>query len=173
MADVVHDPAREWMLEARSEYVRVLAILDPRTPPAAVRSLAERPGNGARVRAALALSPALLPEERTQIIREEQARARPEDALKRAPFRIMLAEYVEEQDATPRLTPDERAAVDDARAALRHWKVGPYYGKTRPPLPEPPMDPVPMLIVIAAVVGGGAVIWLAPRFPEWLVWAFG
>lgn len=172
MAEVVHDPDRAWLLEARSEYVRALAILDPRTPPAAVRSLAERPGNGARVRAALALAPALLSEERAQIIREERACARPEDALKRAPFRLVLAEYVEEQDATSWLTPDERAAVNDAREALRQWEVGPYYGKTRPPLPEPPLDPVPMLIAITAIVGGGAVIWLAPRLPEWLVWAF-
>lgn len=61
------------LLHSDQEDDRAAGILDPAVPPVEVLALASRPGNGYRVRAALALCGALPADMRVQILRDEYA----------------------------------------------------------------------------------------------------
>ncbi|MBT1633263.1 hypothetical protein [Curtobacterium flaccumfaciens] len=109
------------LLHSDQEDDRAVGILDPAVPPVEVLALAFRPGNGYRVRAALALCGALPADMRRQILRDEYDAETRKHAVPGF-FFLELEELGVELNRRPNLDEDTRAAIAAARTMFTRWE---------------------------------------------------
>lgn len=109
------------LLHSDQEDDRAAAILDPAVPPVEVLAIASRPGNGYRVRAALALCGALPADMRVQILRDEYHAATRKHAMPSF-FFLQLETYGRQLTRRGDLDDDTRAAIAAARTMFTRWE---------------------------------------------------
>ncbi|QZQ53784.1 hypothetical protein KZI27_00910 (plasmid) [Curtobacterium sp. TC1] len=109
------------LLHSDQEDDRAAGILDSAVPPVEVLALASRPGNGYRVRAALALCGALPADMRVQILRDEYAAATRKHAMPGF-FFLQLETYGRQLARRDDLDDDARAAIAAARTMFTRWE---------------------------------------------------
>lgn len=109
------------LLHSDQEDDRAAGILDPAVPPVEVLALASRPGNGYRVRAALALCGALPADMRVQILRDEYAAETRKHAMPGF-FFLQLETYGRQLTRRGDLDDETRAAIASARTMFSRWE---------------------------------------------------
>lgn len=109
------------LLRSDQEDDRAAGILDPAVPPVEVLALASRPGNGYRVRAALALCGALPADMRLQILHEEYAAETRKHAMPGF-FFMQLETYGRDLTRRKNLDENTRAAIAVARTMYMRWE---------------------------------------------------
>lgn len=152
------------LLHSDQEDDRAAGILDPAVPPVEVLALASRPGNGYRVRAALALCGALPTDMRLQILHDQYAAETRKHAMPGF-FFLQLETYGRQLARRGDLDDDTRAAIAAARTMFTRWER-----KTGGIPQDSPMLGMTLFALTLGLVVASTFVYLAlagqvPEFP--------